>query len=253
MSLTTRSKFYYGHNVTSSNLNIDFNDGSNKTAVMNIADYSLTEYATEVARAMNAVSNNNFTCTVNRATRALTIAGDSSFTLKVSTGSGFSAYSLMGFTGSDKTGSSSYTGSASGSEFIPQFFLQKFVDFEDNQQAISPAVAESASGNLEIVTFGQRKICEFEIQYQTNNTIQSGSVIENQANGLDNLRTFMEYITKKRKIEIMVDRDNPGSFVKCLLERTPDSNKGLNFKLKEYFGNLPGFFKTGVLKFRQVD
>ena len=159
----------------------------------------------------------------------------------------------MGFTGSDKTGSSSYTGAASGSEFIPQFFLQKYVDFEDNQQAISPAVAESASGSLEIVTFGQRKICQFEISYQTSNTIQAGSVIESQANGLDNLRTFMEYITKKRKIEIMVNRDNPGSFVKCLLDKTPESSKGLNFKLKEYFGTLPNFFRTGILRFRKVD
>ena len=253
MSLTTRSKFYYGHLVDSTNLNIEFNDGADKTAVLNVADYSFEEYAVEVARAMNAVSNNNFTCTTDRVNRTLTIAGDSNFTLKIATGGGFSAFTLMGFSGSDLSGSNTYTGSASGSVFIPQFFLQKVVDFEDNQQAISPSVAESANGNIEVVTFGQRKIAQFEIQYQTNNTIASGSVIENQSGGLDNLRTFMEYITKKRKIEVMFDRDTPSTYVKCLCEATPESPQGLNFRLKEYFGRLPGFFQTGVLRFRKVD
>ena len=253
MSLTTRSKFYYGHLVDSSNLNIDFNDGADKTAVLNVGDYSFTEFATEVARAMNAVSSNNFTCTTDRTNRTLTVAGDSNFTLKISTGGGFSAFALMGFTGADQSGSDTYTGSASGSQFIPQFFLQKFVHFDDNQQAISPSVAESANGNIEVVTFGQRYISQFEIQYQTNNTVASGSVIENQANGLDNLRTFMQYVTKKRKIEVMFDRDTPGTYVKCLLESTPENAQGLNFRLKEYFGRLPGFFQTGLLRFRKVD
>lgn len=253
MSLTTRSKFYYGHLVDSSNLNIEFNDGTDKIAVLNVGDYSFTEFATEVARAMNAVSSNSFTCTADRTNRTLTVAGTGTFTLKITSGGGFSAFTLMGFTGADLSGANTYTGSASGSEFKPQFVLQKFVDFDDNQQAISPSVAESANGNIEVVTFGQRYIAQFEIQYQTNNTVASDSIIENQANGLDNLRTFMQYVTKKRKIEVMFDRDIPGTFVKCLLESTPENAQGLNFRLKEYFGRLPGFFQTGLLRFRKVD
>jgi hypothetical protein len=39
-----------------------------------------------------------------------------------------------------------------------------------------------------------------------------------------------------------------------MLESTPEDAKGLKYKLKELYGQgLPGYFETGVLKFRVLE
>ena len=88
MSLNTMIKFYFGHNVTSSNSKLDFQEGagSELTATLNVGDYSLTEYATELQRALNDAGALTFTVTVARATRYVTIAATGAFTLLAATG-----------------------------------------------------------------------------------------------------------------------------------------------------------------------
>tara|TARA_Y100001972_G_scaffold129148_1_gene194573 strand:- start:16256 stop:17014 length:759 start_codon:yes stop_codon:yes gene_type:complete len=250
--LNTFSKFYFGHFINQSNKSLPFNDGTDKVATLKVGDYTLNEFGVEIARALNAASSISFTVTVNRTTRLITIAGDSNFELHVASGTASNPFSLIGFSGSDRSGSNSYTGNlASGSEFKNQLKLQKFVDFTDDQTASYSNVAKSANGTVEVISFGTDEFMTCEIAYQTNNNV-TGSAIENQANGLDNLRTFLQYAVNKRKVEFIPDRDTPGTFTKCILESTNASSSGTGYRLKEYLSSTPGFFSSGVLKFRKV-
>lgn len=251
MSLNTRSKFYYGHYIDLTNNKLDFEDSAVREATLNVGDYTLTEFAAEVARAMNEVSNETYSISVNRTDRTLTISSTSNFSLLVTTGANNSTpWSLLGFT-ANQTGGNSYTGTASGTEFIPQFFLQRYIDFEDDQQSVSSNVAESASGQIQTVSFGTNKFATMEIKYQTAITQVNGA-IENSTTGVTDLRNFMIYVTKKRKVEFMKDRGTPTSFNKCVLESTSSSSSGTGFRLKESLGSMPGYFSSGTLKFREV-
>ena len=250
--LSTMSKWYYGHYIDQTNNILPFNDGTDKTASLNVGDYSLTEFVIEVARALNSASSIDFTVTVDRSTRYITITGDANFELHIASGASANPFSLIGFSGTDRTGSNSYTGNiASGSEFKPQFKLQKYVPFENDQSASYSNVAKSANGTVEVVSFGLEEMMTCEIAYQTNNNT-TGSVIENQSNGLDNLRTFLQYATQKRKMEFIPDRDTPTTFTKCIIESTNASGAGTGYRLQEYLGRMPGFFSSGTLKFRKV-
>jgi hypothetical protein len=246
------SKWYYGHYIDQTNNILPFNDGTDKTATLKVGDYTLTEFVIEVARALNAASSLTFTTSVDRSTRLITIAGSSNFELSIASGASANPFSLIGFTGTDRTGSNSYTGNvASGSEFKPQLKLQKFVNFGDNQVASYSNVAKSANGTVEVVSFGTDDFMTCEIAYQTNNNV-TGSAIENQSNGLDNLRTFLQYATQKRKMEFIPDRDTPATFTKCIIESTNASGAGTGYRLQEYLGRMPGFFSSGTLRFRKV-
>lgn len=250
--LSTMSKWYYGHYIDQTNNILPFDDGTAKVATLNVGDYSLTEFVTEVARALNAASSLTFTTSVDRSTRLITITGSSNFELSIASGASANPFSLIGFTGTDRTGASTYTGNiASGSEFKPQLKLQKYIAFGDNQVASYSNVAKSANGTVEVVSFGTDDFMTCEIAYQTNNNT-TGSVIENQSNGLDNLRTFLQYATQKRKLEFIPDRDTPATFTKCIIESTNASGAGTGYRLQEYLGRMPGFFSSGTLKFRKV-
>lgn len=256
MALNTMSKFYYGHNVTSSNNKLDFKEGSGPelTATLNVGDYSLTEYVAEMQRAMNAAGALTYAVTVNRSDRIVTVAASGTFSLLAGTGTniGNGVWSMAGYNAADQNGISLQSNNATGSEFKPQFFLQRYISFDDQESASYSSVAKAAGGTVEVVSFGTENFMNAEIAYQTNITQQTGSIVEDQTNGLDNLRTFMQYITAKRKIEFMPDRDTVGTYTKCLLESTPSSGDGTGFVLNEYLGSLPGFFSTGTLRFRKV-
>ena len=250
--LNTMSKWYYGHYIDSTNNTLPFNDGTDRTATLNVGDYSLTEFVTEIARALNAASSLTFSASVDRSTRRITITGSSNFELQTTTGASANPFSLMGFSGADKTGANNYTGAAaSGSEFKPQLKLQKYIAFGDEQLASYSNVAKSASGAVEVVSFGTDDFMTCEVAYQTNNTV-TGSIIENQTNGLDNLRTFLQYAVNKRKLEFIPDRDTPATFFKTILESTNASGDGTGYRLNEYLGIMPGFFSSGTLRFRKL-
>ena len=250
------SKYYFGHNITSGNSKLDFKEGagSELTATLSVGDYTLTEFGAELERVLNIAGALTYTVSITRATRIITIAATGTFTLLAATGSNIAngVFTLAGYAASDVAGTSLVAGSASGSEFLPQFKLQKFVSFDDQESASYSSVATSAGGSVEVFSFGIDNFMNCSIEYQTNLTQAAGSVVENQSGGLDNLRTFMQYITAKRKIEFIPDRDTTGTYVKCLLESTPSSGAGTGFVLNEYLGTLPGFFSSGLLRFRKV-
>jgi hypothetical protein len=258
MSLTTHSKFYFGYEISDEALYIDFDEGGAElTAELDIGNYTLTDFADELARALNEAGALTYSVDVNRSTRVLTISATGNFTLRITSGShlGTTAFGVAGFTGADVTGDNEYIGNAgAGSEYVTQFILQSYVSPEDFQEAIYGTVNQSASGAVEVVTFGELRFIEANLKYVTNVSHGATGVIRSDSSGVAKLRTFMQYLTTKAPLEFMPDEDTPATYYSVMLEGTPDDSKGLKYKLKElYSQGLPGYFETGNLKFRVLE
>lgn len=258
MSLRTFSKFYYGYKIDSSNNLLDFQEAAGVLlATLNPGSYTLTTIASEVKRALDAAGLLTYTVTANRSTRKLTISSTSNFKLLVATGthSGQSCFTLIGFTGSDKTGASTYTsGNATGSSFSNQFKMQDYIKPEHWQEAVSATVNEAASGNLEVISFGNRQFVQMNAMYATDYVMPPNSIIRDSRTGIEDLEALMVYLITKAPVEFMPDENDASTFMTLILETTPESNTGTGFKLKEmYDKDLPGFFGTGDLKMRVVN
>ncbi len=255
--IQTKSSFYYGHTITEENRYLDFKEGAGPemTAVLDIGEYTLTDFLSTVARALNDASALDYLVEVDRVTRLITVSTSSAFTFLASTGTniGRGPWSLLGFA-VDTSSANSHTATlVSGSEWRPQYMGQDFVDFEDQQDAIDGVVRQSTSGRVEAVKFGNKKTMDVSWKFITDIFQSANSPIENQTNGLANARTFLEYAVTKADLEFIPDRANPSVFTKCILDSTPESKDGLAFKLKElYSQGLVGYYDTGVLKFRKL-
>lgn len=258
MSLLTFPAFNYGHTVTSDNQFINFSEGGPElTATISVGSYTLGGYVDAVSLALNAEGGQEYTVTLDRTTRLITIAAAGNFELLVSTGSQVnqSAYQLIGYTGGDLTGSNSYVAdSASGFQFVPQFLLQDFVDFQDDQKKAAASVSEAASGSVQVASYGEVKLMSCNITLATD-IVPQVAITENPT-GVSDLRSFMEYAINKRDLEFVPDvTNNPDlDIVNCILEKTPEASDGTGFKLKElYSRNLTGYYETGLLQFREIE
>mgnify|MGYP003652003732 CR=1 FL=1 len=256
--LQTKSVFYYGFVVSSTNYQLDFDEAGAGPyyAELNVGSYTLEAFATEIQRAMNATLSiaNTYTVTADRDTRAITIAGSGNFDLLITSGShsATSVFSLAGFTGADVTSVTTSTGSSSGSEYLPQFPLQKYIDPTIFKSPVSSSVNRSANGEvLEIVSFGKVGFIEFNIRYATDIAQGPDGPIQNNATGVADLISFMDAITNGQTIEFMKDRSTRSQKFDILIESTRQSKDGVGFKLKE-LGNVPGYYETGTLKFRDL-
>lgn len=255
--IDTFSKFYYGHTITRDNRFLNIDEGSGEISVEVAAgSYTLTEFLIAVQSALNQYGGLTYSVSVNRQTRIITVTADGTFDLLVSTGSqsGQSTFSLLGFTGADRTGSASYAGdSASGSAYYPQFKLQSYVDASYNEQSVSTVLNKTANGDVEVVTFGRESFYEMDIKFITNLPMD-GFVIKNNANGLQDAIDFMRDITQKRRFEFMPDVDDSEEFSKVILESSQGFSDGTGFKLKELWdNNLRDIYETGVLKMRVIE
>jgi hypothetical protein len=257
--IKTHSKFYFDISVTNNNRYIDLDEGSEEiTATLELGEYTLTQFVTEIERAIEEVADDNYTVSVARATRIITItnADTNNFDLLFATGTnaGSSAASLMGFGASDLTGTDTYTGSTGvGSSYSTQFFLQNYVTADDWKQKTDAAVNKSASGRVEVVSFGTESFYEWSFRFITDVAQGSNSVIRNRTTGVSDLRAFMDFLITKAAFEFIPDENNVSTFVSLILESTPESQTGTGYKLKELFGqNLVDYYETGTLKFRVV-
>lgn len=259
MALNTRVSFTYGHDISNTNNYINFSEDAGVTelaATIDIGSYFLNEFGNKIAQALNAIGDNTYSVTLDRTTRKFTISADSNFDLLVTTGTQveLSAFSLIGFT-TDKSGASSYEADvASGFIYEPQAPLRDYQPFDNNQEAVQSKVNESSSGdNIEIVTYGTRKIMSCEIKYATDLDVAASDYITNDANGVGKLRTFMQYIVGKKPIEFIPDKTDLTTFTPCILESTRKNRDGVGFELRElYSEGLAFYFTTGLLQFRQI-
>jgi len=257
MSLKTYSVFYYGHDITDENQFINFSEDGGLTQIsapIDIGSYTITTFVAKVLNAMNEYGGQEYSATLDRATRKITITAPSNFDLLVTTGtqSEISAFALMGFT-SDKSGSNAFESDVgSGFAYYPQYWLQSFVDFIDHIKSASSKVNTSASGVVEVVSYGQNEFMECNIKYITDITGQG--VIKNNATGVADLRAFMNYAITKKPLEIMFDVDSPNVYESCILEKTNVSGSGTGFKLFEmYAQGLANYYETKNLMFRKIE
>lgn len=256
MTIKTRSQFYYINPVTENNFTIPLLDDLGEvSAQVSVGSYSMTELSNAVAFALNSVGTQEYTVTLDRITREYTISSDNNFDLLFSSGVtvGQSIHPLLGFDNLDLTGSNSYTSqNAAGFSFRPQLFFQDYVDADNFQESVDASVNESASGKVEVITYGTNRFYELDIKYVTNKNLGKGSIIEFNPNAVDELRAFLRFATNKGNLELMKDRDNPQSFDTILLEKTPFSSNGTGFRINE-MNNLDEFYDTGRLQFRVVN
>lgn len=253
--LTTYSKFYYGYVIDDTNFSLNFNEGGPELlATLNSGEYTFTDFATEIERALNDVGALTYTVTANRTDRTITVSATGTFALLVSTGTsaGISPFSLMGFTGADRTAAATYTGNTtSGSEYIPQFKLQSYISSDNWQQAADASINKTASGRVEIVKFGTEKFVQFQIRYITEIDQGCNGPIKNDSSALLNVQSFLQYATTRAPLEFIPDIDTPAIFQTLTLDSMQSSTTGTGYKLKElYDKDLPGYFETDVLKFR---
>ena len=259
MALNSFSSFNYGHVVTSSNFSINFDEGGGELeAQIAIGDYTLGEYVIAIQTAMNSVATTNiYSVSVNRADGSITITSDTApFSLLVATGTqiGTTAFTLMGFTGADRTLSQTYSGNLrSGFQYRAQTKLQDYQPKESLQDFIQPTVNESADGVIEVISFGTRNFIELSIPFITDIVPQDNQFIKSNPTGVDDAIDFLSNITSKAKFEFVPDIDVQNTFEKVILESTPSAETGTGFRLEERVNdNLPGYYRTGRLKLRVV-
>lgn len=253
----TLSAFNYGHTVTASNGAINFieptQDNVELTANIEQRDYSLSEFVDAIALAMNDVGKLVYEASLNRAGNIITISSTESFTLLVGTGSqsSISAFSLMGFNGGDVSGLSITGDSASGKQYIPQYYLQDYVDFEDDERSNQAKVNVSSSGDIiEVVNFGIQNRMSCVIDFVKDGIL--GVHLYETTTGLQELRDFLKYIRTKAKIEFIPDKDNPLSnpITKCIADRIGNSRDATGFVIRENFET--NYFSSGNLVFLKV-
>lgn len=253
--ITTKPVFYYNFSIDSESFYLNFDDGLGDIAATLIpGKYSAEDLADEIARALSDIGGQDYSCLFNRDTRKYTISADSNFSLLITSGAnvGLSAFSSIGFNGSDLSGSNSYTSdSAVGSSYSPQFPLQSYVGPGDFKEYGETNINETASGKVEVYSIGLRSFIEFDIRYATNYPQGTGGLLENDPAGVENLRDFMQYCITKGDVEFMEDETDRSTYYTILLESTQESKNGTGYKLNElYSRNLPGYFETGKLKWR---
>jgi hypothetical protein len=256
MGLKTRSSFIYGHKIISGQNSISINEGTGEiTVTLKPGGYAFSELAIELEKSLNDALTLTYTVSTNRLTRSFIITASSTFTILSGTGkfAGSDIYTKLGFTQTNKTGSSTYTSNFStGSVFIPQAPLFDYVASVDNQDAVESAINQSGSGAIEVIKYGRNFFMECSVRY-ANDYKQNSGLFESKTNAVSELRSFMEYITDKNRIEFLEDRNNPTLFEKFILEKTDKSDKGLGFVLKEMSSQgLVGYYETGRLIFRKV-
>ena len=252
--ITTRSKFYYGHRVTILNRSLDFKEGAGPElqATLKVGDYTITEFALEVARAMNVAGSQTYTVTFDRDNRLMEISAAAAFTVLFATGSrvGTSVGPLLGMGGDVGPSTLIVATSESGKSYQTQYPVDKYLAPEHNAVKESSSVNVSAVGVTQLITFGDGLRIEMDIRVITNKTGQKNSLFLNNSNGIADALDFMSYIISKSKVEFMPDVDDSNNFVKLILESTPDSKNGTEFSILNM--KTPDVYRTGVLIFRKV-
>ena len=252
----TRSMFYYGFSIPAQFNLFSFQEatGSVRTAFITARAYTLTQAATELARALNAAGSQVYTVELDRVTRQITISAPANFSILIDGGpyAGSPIFNIFGLGDTDLTGTNTYTGlNPIGKVYMPQIPLLDYQPTKATKRAIDATINESGNAGLEVIRFGTLRLMRCTIDLITNTPQNIDSIIETDVMAYENALEFMESITNKQPLEFMENREESETFESLLLESTPQDQRGLGFDLVEK-ANLPGFFTTGLLTFRKV-
>lgn len=254
-TIKTLSKFYYGHKITVLNRSLDFKESAGGTelkATLLVGDYTPTEFAAEVARALNVAGSQTYTVVFNRTTRKIQITAANPFWLLAASGSrvGTGVWPLLGFTVDVNNTTNAIAPLTSGKEYRCQYPLFKYTSIEHNGVKESASVQVSAVGVTQLISFGDGARVEMGIRLITNKTGLKNSPFYENTNGVSDALDFLKYITSKNKVEFMADVDAVNSFDKLILESTPESRNGTEFMLKNM--KTTDVYETGDYVFRKV-
>lgn len=261
--LQNHSTFYYGFKVTAQPYNgyMNIDEGSGELQIeIPVGTYTFTTLADAIRNALLTQGTLDYTVTINRDNRLITISAPTNFDLLTNTGvnSGTAIWDLIGFdTTSDLTGSNSYTSyKYAGFEYMPQFRLQEYTGPEDFQAANQASKNVAANGTtVEVVRFGLAKFIEFNIRYITSRTdFSDGYAHRHDPLGLENARAFLQSITELSEFEFMPDYKDTSNYYRCIVESMPDFPDGTGYRLQERFAdNLIEVYDTGRIKLRVID
>lgn len=259
MALGYFSKFYYDLVIDNENrfLNISEGGGPELSVELVAGSYSFTEGAVMIQTAFNATGLLGYTVNPDRVNRTFEISATGNWEALIQSGTlgANQAWDQIGFGQTiDLTGANNYEGNAPAVQvYEPQYWLQDFTPTSDKKRASEATVRKTATGAVEVVTFGTESFMKCSIKYATSKTTD-GKVILYNPTGLEDLRAFMEFCITKAKLEFMVDADQPNNYQTMILEKTEQDQNGVEFELREMVSqNLPDFYEVTGLVFRLIE
>lgn len=260
MALNKYSAFYYGHTILKSNRYINFGetylDPVQRVGLVDIGAYTLTKFGDLIAKAMNSAGSQEYTVTLDRATRKFTISADNNFELLLDTGSNktTSVFSLLGFTGNvDLTGSNTYEAdSPSGEAYLTQTPLANFSDFSKNKEKSEAVVKTTPAGITEVISYSTLERMKCDLPAITDFVPQR--FIRATATGVQEAESFLDYCITKAPLEFVYDYEDADNFTPCILDRTSQNSKGVGYELKERVrDSLPGYYGIKGLTFLKIE
>lgn len=260
MALKKYSAFIYGHTINSNNRFLNFGesylDPDQRTAILDIGSYTISQMAGKIAEALNAAGNQEYTVTLDRNTRRFTISAPNPFELLVSSGNqaGVSVFSLIGFTGNvDLITQTAYSSDdPSGSMYITQTPLANFSDFDKNREKAEASVKTTPSGITEVVAYSTLERAKMDFPLITNYTPQR--YIRETNTGVEEALDFLNYAINKAPMEFLYEFDQPNNYIPVILDKTARSRSGTGFELRERVrDSLPGYFDIKGLVFLKIE
>ncbi len=256
MALTSQSLFLYGYTVTTLNRNFDFRAVVAETprqAVLNLGYYSLSGLMRELVRAIGVVDvSNTYTITATRnqsggLENRVTIATTGSFfSILFASGpnTATNCATLFGFTATDKTGATTYTGSSTtGTAMRPNTSQPSILGYNFVQPYFQPKVIGSlnvsTSGVKEEVIFNIQNFWNIEFMYIT------------QSEGVNDWTPLITWMIQARPIEFTPAIASYSTFYEGTLETSSSDSRAMAFYLKEMLPDFPNIYQTGMMKFRQ--
>lgn len=254
MALRHKSLFLYGLQVTTDNSSIDFKisgGGSEIQATVALGFYSLTELCLAIASAMNVADPlNTYLVTADRSIsngtqNRVTIETSGAFlSLLFGTGTrnATTIAPLIGFTSTDHTGATSYTGTSTcGTAIMPAQILYNYIS-PDMEQKVFGSVNVSASGKKEAIVFDIQKFFEFLIKFEPEAIVTTDWV------------AFMQWAMQQRRFDFTPDISSPNNAFDVTFESTIMDGKGLGYKWTEMLSDgWPFYYQSGLIKLRQTN
>lgn len=252
MALTAQSIFLYGYEVDQFNSSIDFQAvslGPVLTATLDFGSYTATQLMAKVKGAMEAADPSNvYTVTMDR-----TIMGGTENRITIATGGSFlsllwlsgprnftSAHALLGFNQTDDIGATFYTGeNSSGIVLIPTLYAYSYLG-PDFKRTVFGTVSITAGGIKEAIVWQIQRFFQAEFREQAYSKV------------ISEWTDFLTWSIQQKPMEFTPEISSPTVFYQATLESTAADGKGLSFEMTEMLPDKPFYYKTGMMKFRQI-
>jgi hypothetical protein len=252
MALRAKSLFLYNLQVTTLNQNIPFRAvtlGPELTAVVPVGYYSLTSLLLAIKTAMQLADPAHvYTVTADR-----TISGGTQNRVTIATSgtyldllflSGMTAATsiapLIGFSTTDQTGATTYTGTASsGTALIPTWWGNNYQPpqlFRKNFGSVNVA----SNGTKEAITWSIMQFIGVEFKF------------EPYAVALTNWPALINWMIQQKPFDFTPEITSPNTAYQVTLDKSPEDGKGLGWNMKEMLPDYPFAFQTGAFTMRII-